>query len=244
MPANINPRQSTSRMEVSTMRQFAFIVVAVAYVLCTSEPVRARQPTDEVVVSVGGTRPSSPSVLATVAPVVTAFVLTTVLGGLLGYHLQTRSWRFQRQETLRELHQSEATKIFDEVSRLLDSRLYRMRHVMWALKRQPSDLHYVERQWRRYRPILYRWNDSVNRNRALIHRYFGKNASVTFERGIGDRLVIFHEEMRQYYVKKRFPDAGEVERLEQIAAEVNDIIWHFDDELVDQVKCGRVGAFL
>lgn len=73
-------------------------------------------------------------------PVVAGFFLTTIIGGLLGFLLQNRSWENQhkvlaneqeRQRTLQiaEQERKEAVQIFDEISRLMDKRLYRLRLV-------------------------------------------------------------------------------------------------------------------
>jgi hypothetical protein len=82
--------------------------------------------------------------LANLAPIIIGFLLTTVLGGLLGSFFQNRTWDHQNkiqqaeQERLRETQLAEekrdkALQIFDEISRLMDKRLYRLRLVYWSL---------------------------------------------------------------------------------------------------------------
>jgi hypothetical protein len=121
------------------------------------------------------------SVMNQLVPVVAGFLLTTVIGGLLGFLLQNRSWEHQhkvlaseqeRQRRLQiaEQERKEAVQIFDEISRLMDKRLYRLRLVYWSLKeesdpgkRSPA----AEERWKEYRQVLYEWNDSVNRNPSV-----------------------------------------------------------------------------
>jgi hypothetical protein len=55
------------------------------------------------------------------------FILTTVLGGLLGFFFQRRSWIHQHNVQLAEQERERAVSVFEEVSRLLGKRLYRMR---------------------------------------------------------------------------------------------------------------------
>jgi hypothetical protein len=50
---------------------------------------------------------------------VIGFILTTVVGGALGYFFQTRSWRNQRESELREAERAAAIKVFEELSTLL-----------------------------------------------------------------------------------------------------------------------------
>ena len=65
---------------------------------------------------------------------VTGFVLTSVLGGLLGYWLQSRSWAHQHDVQRRDEERQHALKTFEEISLLLDRRLYRMRRLYWAAR--------------------------------------------------------------------------------------------------------------
>src|SRR3954454_18136782 len=61
---------------------------------------------------------------------VLGFVLTTVVGGVLGYYFQRRTWDANRRESER----SAAADVFDGISRGMDERLYRMRLVYWGLR--------------------------------------------------------------------------------------------------------------
>jgi hypothetical protein len=217
-------------------------VSTVALSVCGGASPRPAQPEDSVAVSVNAPA-ASDGPFKDLMPIVAGFVLTTIVGGLLGYHLQNRSWRFQRQETLRELHQAEATKIFDEVSRLLDQRQYRMSLVRWTLQRDPPDTKQLDAHWKLYRRAVFRWNDTVNRNRALILRYFGKDASIQFERVIGDGFVRYGELLEKWYRAKGKPDPTESAAAESMAKDLSDAIWSFDNALVGQIRDGRVGAF-
>jgi peptidoglycan hydrolase-like protein with peptidoglycan-binding domain len=121
---------------------------------------------------------------------VVGFTLTSVVGGALGYWFQRRAWAHQHEIELRdeerqrevqrreEEHQR-ALKTFEEVSRLLDRRLYRMRRLYWAARDMAAGTGDQERLAAAragYREILAEWNDNLNRNLALIETYFGTPA--------------------------------------------------------------------
>jgi hypothetical protein len=121
---------------------------------------------------------------------VAGFVLTSVAGGALGYWFQHRAWAHQHEIQLRdEEHQHEvqrreeehqrALKTFEEVSQLLDRRLYRMRLLYWAAREVAAGTGDQERLASAradYRAVLTEWNDNLNRNLALIETYFGTSA--------------------------------------------------------------------
>src|SRR5690242_10533672 len=95
---------------------------------------------------------------------VVGFVLTTVFGGLLGWFIQNRSWDHQNRVTTDQAHQDAAFATFQELSALMDKRLYRMR-VLDDLLTDPQtsdkDLHGARED---YRQVRYEWNDNLNRN--------------------------------------------------------------------------------
>jgi hypothetical protein len=148
------------------------------------------------------------NVLSDLVPVIIGFVLTTVVGGVLGSYFQNRTWDHQNQIQQAEqdrLHQlqlaeekrEKALQIFDEISRLLDKRLYRVRLLYWSLSAesgQGAHSAIAESRLEDYRQVLYEWNDSINRNLALLAHYFGQ--------GMRDRL--------DYEVGLSFVDLGQV----------------------------------
>lgn len=111
------------------------------------------------------------------------FVLTTVFGGALGYYFQNRAWRHQYRVRLLEADLASAAKLFEELSRLMDKRLYRMRQVHWKLK-TPTSEDLVEKHMNGYREVLCEWNDALNRNLALTETYFGADIKKILESSI------------------------------------------------------------
>jgi hypothetical protein len=94
-------------------------------------------------------------------------VLTTFVGGLLGWWLQRMSWEHQNQVRLREVEYNEAAKLFDEVSRLMDKRFYRMVRLNYAIAtgapkeelKGALEKHYESRD---------EWNTSLNHSTVIL----------------------------------------------------------------------------
>jgi peptidoglycan hydrolase-like protein with peptidoglycan-binding domain len=107
---------------------------------------------------------------------VIGFLLTSVVGGSLGYLFQARAWNHQHETTRRDNEREQALKTFEEVSTRMDKRLYRTQRLYWAAS-QRSRGGGDQAQWDEaradYRVALYEWNDNLNRTLALVQTYFG-----------------------------------------------------------------------
>ena len=124
---------------------------------------------------------------------VAGFVLTSVLGGLLGYLLQSRAWTYQRQVQRRDERRQQALKTFEEVSVLLDRRLYRMRRLYWAARRKgqgTGDEAGITAARDDYREVLFEWNDNLNRTLALIETYFDSQTRTMLEDEVYDEFTV------------------------------------------------------
>ena len=146
---------------------------------------------------------------------VIGFLLTSVLGGALGYIFQQRAWRHQyqiqrqdhdRQQEIQrqDHHRQQALNTFEELSPLLDQRLYRMRLIFWAGKRaagRPRKPDSLNAELTDYRTVLRVWNDNLNRNLALVRTYFGEEARLQLDEmyteysAIGEELDEFVREV-------------------------------------------------
>lgn len=132
---------------------------------------------------------------------VIGFLLTSVLGGGLAYLFQQRAWRHQYEIQKQDHHHQQALKTFEELSSLLDQRLYRMRLIFWAAKRlarQPRKPASLNAELTDYRAILRVWNDNLNRNLALIDTYFGEAARVQLETELFAEYSAIGEELDEF----------------------------------------------
>ncbi len=110
---------------------------------------------------------------------IVGFVLTTVVGGLLGAYFQRRTWDHQHEAQLYEHELERASQTCYALSVLLDRRLYRM----VRLQRAIAGCHHgrftrddVDARMRTYDEVLFEWNDALNGNLAVIGTYFGEPA--------------------------------------------------------------------
>lgn len=129
------------------------------------------------------------------------FVLTSVLGGGLTYAFQRANWRHQYRVQREDLRHDQALKTFEEVSKLLDQRLYRMRQVYWAAKaiaKGRGDRERLNIALADYRAVLRDWNDNLNRVRALVHTYFGERAGELLENRLYEEYALIGEELDEF----------------------------------------------
>jgi hypothetical protein len=119
------------------------------------------------------------------------FLLTTVLGGLLGAWLQGRAWRNQRDVQRHDEERQQAFRAFEELSSLLDRRIYRMRLLQSAAREAAKDAGETPRldsALVSYRETLLVWNDNLNRLQALVQTYFGDEIRYRLEHEINERF--------------------------------------------------------
>ena len=174
---------------------------------------------------------------------VLGFVFTTVLGGALGYYFQRRTWDANRRESERLA----AATVFDEISRAMDERLYRMRLVYWALKAGNEDR--IAGAMTEYRGVLTKWNDNLNRTLALAYRYFGPDVWTFLTEVLYEEFAIVGRHLEGRFRHRRDPDPepGYEARLyisgRRLKALSNDI-YNLNRFIVSMIQRGRVGLYL
>jgi peptidoglycan hydrolase-like protein with peptidoglycan-binding domain len=170
------------------------------------------------------------------------FVLTTVVGGALGYYFQRRTWDANRRESER----TAAAHVFDDISRAMDERLYRMRLVYWGLKGGDEDR--IAAAMDEYRATLVKWNENLNRNLALVHRYFGRGVWAFLSGVLYEEFAIIGRHLEGRYRRRR----GELGSDEQarlfttgrrLQALSNDI-FELNRLMIAMIQRGGVGLYL
>jgi hypothetical protein len=149
----------------------------------------------------------------------------------------------QRKLQIAEQERKEAVQIFDEISRLMDKRLYRLRLVYWSLEEESDPAKHssaAEERWKEYRQVLYEWNDSVNRNLALLHRYFGQKIRLRFDNAIGSTFVSLGRKVEQWRKSGTQP-SGDLERQ---LKELSNMVYHFNLEMIIAIQSGSVGSHI
>jgi hypothetical protein len=115
------------------------------------------------------------------------FLLTTICGGFVGTLLQQRAWRHKWEIENAEKHIETAKQIFEEVSRLMDRRLFRVDQLSAWIKR--ADKERVEASLQNYREVMFDWNDNINRHLAMLQIYFGNDIREDFNFKVGVTFV-------------------------------------------------------
>jgi hypothetical protein len=183
------------------------------------------------------------SVVSALVPLVVGFLLTTVAGGLLGVYLQRRSWSHQYNVQLAAAARDRAIALFEELSRLLDRRLYRMRRLYWTLRRE-RERPLSERgakSLEAYDAVLFEWNDNINRNLALLERSFGSRMRKQLDDEIGATMrsvgVALENELKN-------PNASETD-LNEIGsrlARLGNLIYAYNVEMLALIQGGTFDA--
>lgn len=177
-------------------------------------------------------------------PLVIGFVLTSVLGGALGYFFQTRTWRHQHQIQLREQEIERAAEIFEEISRLLDRRLYRSRQLYWRLedKAQGTPRQDTDRKMEDYRELLYEWNDNVHRNLALLHRYFGEDMRNRLDYTIGKEFIEIGAGLEGLWKDAQISEKRQLlSALDQRLTKLSDLVYELNIDMIRMLQSGSVG---
>lgn len=180
--------------------------------------------------------------LKVLAPILLGFLLTTVLGGFLGVYLQQRSWAHRFKVERATAERDRAVQVFEETSRLLDRRLYRMRRLAWTLKREHNRplSEQGQKSLSDYDAVLFDWNDSINRNLALLERYFGTDRRNDLDYKIGALMGSVGAALeRQVRLENtREEDLGVLQSdLDRLA----NLIYAYNVELIRSIQEGRVG---
>jgi hypothetical protein len=180
----------------------------------------------------------------TIWQLVVGFLLTTVLGGLLGTYLQERSWRHQNEARLQEAELRRAEAVCHAVSGLLDKRRYRMLRLFHALRGRGQEAVSADGLAARlgdYDQVLYEWNDTLNVNLAMVAASFGRVAwrelGQIYEtyRAVGGELEDAYRQAAAGSPPTNLADLGR--RLEGL----DEIAYSFSLLMMAQLRNGTVG---
>jgi peptidoglycan hydrolase-like protein with peptidoglycan-binding domain len=169
--------------------------------------------------------------------VVIGFVLTSIVGGFIGYYFQKITWHANRRESERLA----AAGLFDEVSRAMDRRLYRMWLLHWALR--SDDDARIRRAMDAYRTVLLEWNDNLNRSLALAYRYFGEGVWTYLDRVLYEDFARLGGHLEVQLRERRGARAEPAKLLEvQLQALSNDV-YVVNRFMISLIQHGAVGLY-
>lgn len=174
-------------------------------------------------------------------PLIVGFLLTTVGGGLLGNYFQNRAWEHRKQVELAESEKQTAIEVFESISRLMDKRLYRMRQFYWRIVDENQDNEKLEVALENYRQVLFEWNDTINRNRALTDAYFGPSIKEMLEDTIYELFSEAGRNLESIYLS----DDGSSKHINmnQKFSILSGKIYLLNEEMITAIQEGRIGVF-
>jgi hypothetical protein len=185
--------------------------------------------------------------MSELVPIVVGFLLTTVAGGGLGYFFQTRSWRHQHDAQRREAERERAEQAFEEVSRLLDKRLYRLDRLYSSLRPSADADHeaVAVAKMADYQAVLYEWNDNINRTLAVIQLYFGVDMRDRVDYVVGRELVELGRIVSQMW-HDRAAAAGTdgPQDVDDRLSKLHVMIYKFNLDMLRALQSGTVGLYL
>jgi hypothetical protein len=170
---------------------------------------------------------------------VVGFALTTVVGGFFASWLQARQERARLDQAEREA----ARAFFEEVSRLLDRRLHRMRQLDSWLQ-DPGASADVDRLVRRYGEVVDEWNESWNRILSLALRYFGEDLRLYLDYQLGKRFVAAGQRLEHRIRAFRRDGVASSEPLGPVLKTLAGEVYTLNLQLIEAVQLGRVGRRL
>jgi len=141
--------------------------------------------------------------------IILTFLLVNFYGGKLTEAAQKRFSNYQHEQSNKDSEIQAATKIFEDVSKLMDERIYRMQKLNWELE-ENTDSQKIKTQMDAYRISLYDWNDNRNRNFALISRYFGEEKGKYFDADIHTAIKDTGKLLENYYYMPRWQRKKEI----------------------------------
>lgn len=148
----------------------------------------------------------------TISPEITnlivGFLLTTLCGGLLGFVFQRRHARYQWLRDRAEKEMDVCQGVFEEVSRLLDKRLYRARQLLHFLR----DQHLSQEKLAGYREVVTQWNENINRILALLTISFGQEIRDALDYDVGAEFVGVGRLLEEAIKTNTNPDSGNITR--------------------------------
>ena len=162
-------------------------------------------------------------------------LFTTGIGALIGYGIQNRHWKNQFKRIRIKQKLEDTRSIYDQISPLLDKRLYASRRLLYAFKDKERKLEdKSKKMFEQYNYILYEWNNVLNRNITQIESYFGNMNRKFFENRLCADLTWVGILLRRYY----FNLEGKIslEKIEQSINLTNERVYKMNKEMLKKIQ--------
>ncbi len=169
---------------------------------------------------------------------VVAFFFTNIVGTRISQSLQDRSWKNQDFEMRKEKQLEAASKLFEEVSSLMDKRLYLERRVLYAHQDRKRGLPDKTAQcFSDYNLFLYEWNFSLNKNICKLEQYFGHEIKSLFHDRISKDFNWIGILLRRLHLNIQSPSFSNILGAIDIT---NERVFKLDQKMLSRLKNGTV----
>jgi hypothetical protein len=167
-------------------------------------------------------------------PQIVGFLLFSVMGALLAARFQYRSWKRQWlvRETSRRI--DTATAAYEEVSRVIDTRIFRMKQLVHALR--GGDPARIAERRKEYREVLYQWNENLNRYLAKLQIYFGPDTREKYDAGLATSIVGLAREIQKHLDGKVEEGTEPLASIEEKLAKLDIDAFNFNVELINKIE--------
>ena len=181
---------------------------------------------------------AQPETIAGLSPTVinllAGFVLTTVIGTFLTGLVQQRTWAHQwkAQKAAEELRQAQDT--YQEISRLLDRRLYWLTQFLTWLSR--ADAERPRTSLSHYRRAVRDWNETINRNLAMLQVFFGEAYRNELDTGVGAAFVAAGKRAEHLYQTRTALDREDYDRSLTEVETLRLAVYSFNLSLLERTR--------
>jgi hypothetical protein len=159
------------------------------------------------------------------------FVLTTVLGGLLGAGLQRAQWNRQARLEIAKKNFSDAGELVDAVLDLTDRRYYHLYRWYSSVRDQDPNERVAERE-QQYFLHVHEWNESLRSHHQGLRRHLGVAHALSYL-NYQDDLDLQHPTSLHYrfvlatkLVRRAASDANAADRA---WSEIERLNWHLTE---------------
>jgi hypothetical protein len=110
---------------------------------------------------------------------IVGFVLTTVVGGVIGAWFQRAAWRRQARLELLKQAYVDVNDLFADVSNLVDARYFRLYRWFLCVQDNDAEERIADRE-RRYLDVVASWNEELRVRHNRIRMHLGEDRALAF----------------------------------------------------------------
>jgi hypothetical protein len=162
------------------------------------------------------------------------FLLTSAAGTVIAATLQNRSWEHRWKVQRDEERVAAARNVFEEVSRLMDRRLFRVSQLcLWCNRGDEERIKYALES---YRDVLAEWNESINRNLSMLQFYFDQKTREQFDFGVGKKFVDVGALVENHPRLKKERDISETASTDGLLSELRHEVYDFNLAMLQRIE--------